>query len=98
MKIQNLLIASLLLTGTALADPVPRVGSCPSHYSARGDYCVPDERAKPAIVRNDDCPTGYMIQGNYCVPWKDNSPAAMPKVGDACPSGYFIRGNYCVEY
>ena len=41
MKIQSLLIASLLLTGTALAEPVPRVGLCPSHYYSQGNYCIP---------------------------------------------------------
>lgn len=98
MKIQSLLIASLLLTGTALAEPVPRVGLCPSNYYSQGNYCVPDERAKPAIVRNENCPTGYFSQGNYCIPWKDNTPIAVPKIGVTCPSGYLSQGNYCVEY
>lgn len=98
MKIQSLLIASILLTGTALAEPVPRVGLCPSHYYSQGNYCVPDERAKPAIVRNENCPTGYFSQGNYCIPWKDNTPIAVPKIGVTCPSGYLSQGNYCVEY
>jgi len=96
MKIRTILIVSALFTGTTLAQPIPKSGSCPTQYLASGGYCIPTEGAKPVVIKNEDCPTGYLIQGNYCTPM-NNAPLAIPKIGN-CPTGYLINGNYCVKY
>jgi hypothetical protein len=50
-----------------LAQPVPRVGSCPIGYYISAGYCVPSRTAKPAIVKNGTtCPLGYYSTGSFC--------------------------------
>lgn len=95
MKIRTMLLLSTLISGTALAQPIPKSGSCPTHYLTNGGYCIPTEGARPAIIKNEDCPIGYLSQGNYCTATK-NAPTAIPKIGN-CPIGYLSNGNYCVK-
>jgi hypothetical protein len=56
----------LLLTTTALADPLPQPkplgpgGSCPFGYMSSGSYCVPTQGASDAIPKppGGTCPWG----------------------------------------
>lgn len=48
---------------------VLRNGTCPSGWTAQGDYCVAT-RSNPKIVvprSGGSCPNGYRVQGNYFV-------------------------------
>jgi len=78
------------------AQPLARDGSCPSGYSASGNYCVPGSSARFAIARNGSCPSGYSASGNYCVATSDRSKMVIHRSG-SCPSGYSASGNYCVS-
>ena len=49
-----------------LAQPVPKVGSCPLGYITSGSYCVPLRDASNAVVKDGGCPIGYFTNGNYC--------------------------------
>ena len=50
-----------------LAQPVPRVGSCPLGYYIFAGYCVPSRTGKPEIVKNGTtCPLGYYSTGSFC--------------------------------
>jgi len=50
-----------------LAQPVPRMGTCPLGYYISAGYCVPSPTAKPAIVKEGSiCPLGYYSTGSYC--------------------------------
>ena len=88
--------ASLLSTpAQADATPLPRQGSCPAHYYASGEYCVPNAGAPAAIPRSGSCPAHYYSSGAYCVGTDTRAPHAMPRHG-SCPSGYYSSGDYCV--
>ncbi len=95
------LIGLVMLTAGAVlaappAQPLERDGSCPTGYSASGNYCVPGNSARFAIERNGSCPTGYSASGNYCVAISDRSKMVIHRSG-SCPSGYYASGNYCVS-
>jgi len=50
-----------------LAQPVPRVGTCPLGYYISAGYCVPSRTAKLVIVKEGaTCPLGYHSTGSYC--------------------------------
>jgi len=49
------------------AKPIPKLGTCPPGYHGSGKYCVPRERAKPAIEKLGACPPDYYSNGGYCV-------------------------------
>jgi hypothetical protein len=55
-----------LLLLAQLAQPVPKLGSCPYGYYTQGSYCVPARPAPPAIERDGQCPFGWYSQGYYC--------------------------------
>jgi hypothetical protein len=47
---------------------IAKNGTCPSGYSAQGNYCVANSNnAEIVIPKNGICPSGYSTQGNYCV-------------------------------
>ena len=75
---------------------VPKDGSCPSGYSASGNYCNPSSSASYAILKDGSCPSGYSASGNYCLA-QSNAKYAIPKNG-SCPSGFSASGNYCLKY
>jgi hypothetical protein len=51
-----------------LAQPVPRISSCPIGYYTQAGYCVPAAgAAREAIIRvENSCPFGWYTQGSYC--------------------------------
>ncbi len=58
-----------LLLLAQLAQPVPRLSSCPLGYYAQGAYCTPSAWTKrPAVERvGTSCPLGWYSQGGYCL-------------------------------
>jgi hypothetical protein len=47
---------------------IPKHGACPKDYASQGNYCVANQNAKAAFLKNKaTCPFGYIGQGNYCV-------------------------------
>src|SRR5215212_8191047 len=80
---------------TASAQPVPKVGTCPTNYPTSGAYCAPNSMAGPALPRIGLCPTGYNPSGDYCLGQPGAPKAATTRVG-ACPTGFHVSGNYCL--
>lgn len=89
-------IAVVARNVAASPQPLVKDGSCPSGYSASGNYCVPDKKARFALPKSGACPSGYFASGNYCVAQSDESGLAIPRSG-SCPNGYFASGDYCVS-
>jgi len=57
-----------ILIMAQLAQPLPRVSSCPMGYFISGAYCVPSRNATNAIEKQgSSCPMGYYTSGSYCV-------------------------------
>ena len=77
------------------AQPLPKIGSCPSGYVTSGAYCTPGSGARFAVRKIGSCPSGYSTSGGYCLA---NMAArlAVPKVG-SCPSGFVTSGDYCLS-
>jgi hypothetical protein len=47
---------------------IPKHGACPKDYASQGNYCVANQNAKAAVLKNKAiCPSGSNGQGNYCV-------------------------------
>jgi len=90
-----LVITTPLLPRAAVAQAVPKVGTCPSGYHTSGAACVPQLDAGPAPPRVGSCPSGYHTSGDYCLGSRE-ARHAIPKTG-ACPSGYFTSGAYCLS-
>jgi hypothetical protein len=50
-----------------LAQPLPRIGTCPIGYYGANDYCIPLRQTTPAIIKEGtSCPLGYYNAGSYC--------------------------------
>jgi len=80
-----------------LAQPLVKVGACPSGYYQSGNYCKPSSgNARVALPKVGSCPSGYYQSGDYCLASSEKSRSAIPKVG-SCPSGYYASGNYCLS-
>jgi hypothetical protein len=80
-----------------LAQPLVKVGACPSGYYQSGNYCKPSGgNARVALPKVGSCPSGYYQSGDYCLASSEKSRNAIPKVG-SCPSGYYASGNYCLS-
>ena len=75
------------------AQPIPKVGTCPSGYHASGGYCAPSATAGPALAKTG--PSGYHASGGYCLGERD-ARHAVHRVG-ACPVGYHVSGAYCLK-
>jgi hypothetical protein len=92
----RLLACSLMLPGAALAQALPKVGTCPSGYYTSGGACVPSSSdPRPALPKVGTCPSGYYTSGDYCLASSGNARHAFPKTG-SCPSGYYTSGDYCL--
>jgi hypothetical protein len=62
------LLIMLPSLAVAQAQPLPKIGSCPSGYRDSGGYCAPMTRDAPqAIVKTGQCPSNWMQSGAYCV-------------------------------
>ena len=83
----------LMVSAEAMAQAVPKIGTCPSGYHASGGACVPLSGAGPALPKVGSCPSGYYTSGDYCLGFR-NARHAIPKTG-SCPSGYYTSGAYC---
>ncbi|WP_200902029.1 hypothetical protein [Microvirga vignae] len=93
-----LLLASfLMLPVGAIAQAVPKVGTCPSGYYTSGGACAPSSSdPRPALPKVGTCPSGYHTSGDYCLGSSSNARHAIPKTG-SCPSGYYTSGDYCLS-
>lgn len=81
----------------SLAQPVIKVGACPSGYYQSGNYCKPSSgNARAALPKVGSCPSGYYQSGDYCLASSAQSRNAIPKAG-SCPTGYYASGNYCLS-
>ncbi len=89
------LLFSPLVTAAADPKPVPKTGACPPGYYSSGNYCVPNQSAKPVIGKDGPCPPGYYSSGNYCL-GRPDSKTVIEKLGP-CPPGYYSSGNYCLR-
>jgi hypothetical protein len=95
-----LAFSSLIVSPAALAQAVPKVGTCPSGYRSSGGACIPSSRergAHPALAKIGTCPSGYHTSGDYCLASSDRAKHAILKTG-TCPSGYSSSGAYCLSY
>jgi hypothetical protein len=89
------LVVGLALLSPASAQPMPKIGACPSGYHHSGGYCAPSSTAGPAIAKTGQCPTGYHASGDYCLGQKGGRHA-VHRVG-ACPINYGVSGAYCLS-
>jgi hypothetical protein len=89
------LVVGLALLSPASAQPIPKIGACPSDYHHSGGYCAPSSTAGPAIAKTGQCPTGYHASGGYCLGQR-GARHAVHRVG-ACPVGYDVSGAYSVS-
>jgi hypothetical protein len=81
----------------ALAQAVPKIGTCPSGYYTSGGACVPhSSNLRPALPKIGTCPSGYYTSGDYCLGY-EKARHAIPNTG-SCPSGYYASGAYCLSY
>jgi hypothetical protein len=88
--------AFMVLPSLAVAQAVPKVGTCPSGYHTSGGACIPSSSdLRPALPKVGSCPSGYHTSGDYCL-GSDNARHAIPKTG-SCPSGYHSSGAYCLS-
>ena len=67
-----MLTLSLLILMPALAappaEPVAKVGSCPSGYSTSGEYCLAGSgTTRLAVPKGGSCPSGFSTSGAYCL-------------------------------
>jgi hypothetical protein len=93
-----LALSSLVISPAALAQAVPKVGTCPSGYHTSGGACIPSSQqrpSRPALPKTGTCPSGYHTSGDYCLASGDRAKHAIPKTG-TCPSGYHTSGAYCL--
>jgi hypothetical protein len=88
------LLVGLALLSPASAQPMPKIGACPSGYHPSGGYCAPGTTAGPALPKTGQCPSGYHASGGYC--GQDGARHAVHRVG-ACPVGYHVSGAYCLK-
>lgn len=80
-----------------LAQPLVKVGACPSGYYQSGNYCNPSSgNTRVALPKVGSCPSGYYQSGDYCLASSAQSRNAIQKAG-SCPSGYFASGNHCLS-
>jgi hypothetical protein len=79
------LVVGLALLSRASAQPMPKIGACPSGYHHSGGYCAPSSTAGPAIAKT----------GDYCLGQKGGRHA-VHRVG-ACPINYGVSGAYCLS-
>ena len=79
-----------------VAQPVVKIGHCPSGYSTSGQYCLPGRQARLALEKRGQCPSGYTTSGAYCLAGGQARPA-LPKLGATCPSGWSPSGDYCLQ-
>lgn len=51
-----------------LAQPVPKLGTCPIGYYSQGSYCVPSTSQQWRAIQRvgQDCPIGWYQSGSYC--------------------------------
>lgn len=90
-----LLLAPLLaLAAPPPAQPLARVGTCPSGYAVSGGYCKPGPQARYAVEKVGSCAAGYAPSGAYCLAGP-NARLALPRSG-SCPSGFAVSGAYCL--
>lgn len=97
-KIKMMIVAALVaLPAPALAQAVPKVGTCPSGYHTSGGACIPSSgNSRPALPKVGSCPSGYHSSGDYCL-GSETARHAIPKTG-SCPSGYHASGAYCLSF
>ena len=57
------LVLGLALLSPASAQPMPKIGACPSGYHHSGGYCAPSSTAGPAIAKTGQCPREYHASG-----------------------------------
>ncbi|WP_295401387.1 hypothetical protein [uncultured Thiocystis sp.] len=81
---------------TLTPQPLAKLGSCPSGYTASGQYCNPGPKARVALEKRGQCPSGYTTSGAYCLAGQQARPA-VPKRGASCPSGWSASGAYCLR-
>ena len=74
------LVVGLALLSPASAQPMPKIGACPSGYHHSGGYCAPGSTAGPAISKTGQCPSGYHASGGYCL---GQEKLATPCIGSA---------------
>lgn len=53
----------------AIADPLPRVETCPLGYYSSGAYCVPASGSNQRAIEKQGsfCPLGWYSSMGYCV-------------------------------
>lgn len=103
MKLTHCIALSALIAATAVRAEVPaptpiqREGSCPSNYSSQGNFCVPSNGAKFAMLKlGGSCPSNYTSSGAYCVADHGAKLAIPNPERRSCPSSYTSSGYYCV--
>jgi hypothetical protein len=89
------LVVGLALLSPASAQPMPKIGACPSGYHHSGGYCAPSSTAGPAIAKTGQCPSEYHPSRDYCLGQK-GARKAVHRVG-TCPVGYHVSGAYCLS-
>ena len=67
------LVLGLALLSPASAQPMPKIGACPSDYHHSGGYCAPSSTAGPAIAKTGQCPSESHASGGYCLGQKGGS-------------------------
>src|SRR3954447_3378482 len=60
-------VVGLALLSHATAQPMPKIGACPSGYHHSGGHCAPSSTPGPAIAKIGQCPSGYHASGGYCL-------------------------------
>lgn len=78
------------------AQPLAKLGNCPSGYSTSGLYCIPGRQARLALEKRGQCPSGYTASEAYCLASGQARPA-LPRLGPSCPSGWSMSGDYCLR-
>lgn len=76
------------------ANPVRKVGACPTGYQTSGGFCRPGRTALGALEKIGPCPSGYQTSGAYCLAGP-RARRAIAKSG-ACPAGHATSGAYCL--
>lgn len=98
-KLLTIVLATMAFSAFAtLPAPsaLPKNGSCPSNYIAKGNECEPTKEAKFVVAKSGVCPEDYETDGNYCVATPD-ARLAIRRAAMSCPKGYMPIGDYCVS-